>query len=306
MPEQAHNNIKLFLKGKPNAEGQELWENWYENHVVIKEDYDLIYSSEDKIIKELNFIKKTKSWIFIATKSWVIAASLIIIFGFSSFFLTYTSKHNSEEYTTKKGERANITLSDGTQIWLNAASTLKYPTEFKGDTREVYLTGEAFFDVAKDKVHPFIIHTNNMETKVLGTSFNVRAYSGQENQEVAVITGKVNVRSTLTNENVYVTPGKKVALNVQNNKFYPYKSIQTSTISVWRNDIIVFEEIALPEVIATISRNYNVAIKIENENLNDLKISAYFKVLPPDQIIGLVCKIVNATYTLENGIYVIK
>jgi ferric-dicitrate binding protein FerR (iron transport regulator) len=224
------------------------------------------------------------------------------MFFYQSTLAVVETKH----YATKPGERAKVTLSDGTQIWLNAGSFLKYPKEFKGYTREVYLTGEAFFDVAKDKKHPFIIHTDKMDTKVLGTSFNVQAYPDQTTQEVSVLTGRVNVKSTVTEENVYVTPGQKVVFKSKNNKLQAFKDIPVNTISLWRKNIMVFEETPLPEVIATINRNYNVAVEIKNKNLNTLKINAYFKELTADQVVALVCNIVNAEYKVEGGVYKIQ
>ncbi|MCG9793751.1 FecR family protein [Flavobacterium algicola] len=306
MPEELHQDIKYFLEGKSSLKGQELWDCWFENPELNAENQKITVSSDSKIKKEIAVIKNANNLFFMPRKNWTMAASFLIVLGLSSFFLFSTSLFNDREYNTNRGEQAKITLSDGTQIWLNAASTLKYPIEFKGDTREVYLTGEAFFDVAKDKAHPFIIHTDKMDTKVVGTSFNVHAYTDQLKQEVAVVTGKVNVKSTVTNENIYVIPGQKVVLNVHNNKLHAYNGVAKHTVSLWRKNILVFDETPLQEVIATLNRNYNVAIKVENKNLNNLKINAYFKALPADQVIDLVCNIINATYKLDNGVYTIK
>lgn len=306
MPEESKQEIKLFLEGKSSIKGQELWNICYNNPEVTVENQMMITSSDSKIKKEIAAIKKTNNLFFMSGKNWSMAASFLVVLGLSSFFLFSTSLFNNREYTTNRGERAKITLSDGTQIWLNAASTLKYPTKFKGTIREVYLSGEAFFDVANDKVHPFIIHTDKMDTKVVGTSFNVQAYPDQLKQEVTVLTGKVNVKSTVTDENVYVTPGQKVVLKTHNNKLHAYNGVSKNTVSLWRKNILVFDETPLPEVIATLNRNYNVAIKVENKNLNNLKISAYFNALPADQVVDLVCNIVNATYKLDEGVYTIK
>jgi transmembrane sensor len=145
-----------------------------------------------------------------------------------------------------------------------------------------------------------------MDTKVLGTSFNVQAYPDHATQEVSVLTGRVNVKSTVTEENVYVTPGQKVVFKSQSNKMQAFTDIPMNSISLWRKNIIVFEDAPLPEVIATINRNYNVNIQLENKNLNNLKISAYFKELPVDQVVALVCNIINANYKQEACIYVIR
>lgn len=306
MPEKSHQDIQLFLEGKPSEKGEELWNNWYDHPDEILDPALLIQSDLSKLKKEIRHIKKTNTVIFLSPGNWAMAASLIFLMGLSCFFYLSFTKTVSKEYATKLGEHSKITLSDGTQIWLNAGSLIKYPTKFKGGTREVYLTGEAFFDVAKDKEHPFIIHTDRMDTKVLGTSFNVQAYPDHAMQEVSVLTGRVNVKSTVTDENVYVTPGQKAVFKSKNNKLQAFTNIPVNSISLWRKNIIVFEDAPLPEVIATINRNYNVGIQIENKNLNNLKISAYFKELPVNQVVALVCNIINANYKVESGIYIIQ
>lgn len=306
MPEKFKQEIKHFLEGKYSPKGQEMWNKWYDNTDKIFENTETIKSNRLKLKKELRQIKKADKVIFLQTKYWAAAASIVLVLGLSFFIYQKSIAIETKQYTVKLGEHAKITLSDGTQIWLNAGSFLKYPKEFKGDTREVYLTGEAFFDVAKDKKHPFIIHTDKMDTKVLGTSFNVQAYPDQTTQEVSVLTGRVNVKSTVTEENVYVTPGQKVIFKSKNNKLQAFKDVPVNTISLWRKNIIVFEDTPLPEVISTLNRNFNVVIEIKNKNLNSLKINGYFKELTADQVIGLVCNIINAEYKVEDGVYKIQ
>ncbi|MFB3388643.1 FecR family protein [Flavobacterium sp. LAR06] len=306
MLKNLHQDIKLFLEGKPSLKGEEIWNNWYDNQKDFFDPTVIIESDRSKLKMEIRKIKKSKKVFFLQNKNWAIAASLLLLMGLS--FLVYQSSVSTitKQYATKPGEHAKIMLSDGTKIWLNAGSLLKYPAQFKGDTREVYLTGEAFFDVAKDKKHPFIIHTDKMDTKVLGTSFNVQAYPDHTTQEVSVLTGRVNVKSIVTQENVYVTPGQKVVFKSQNNKLKAFTDIPVNSISLWRKNIIVFEDAPLPEVIATINRNYNVTVEIGNKNLNNLKISAYFKELPVDEVVALVCNIINADYKQESGTYIIR
>ncbi|MBS7256298.1 FecR family protein [Flavobacterium branchiicola] len=306
MPEKLRQEIKHFLDGKYSPKGQEMWNKWYDRTDDFFENMEMIQSNRSKLKNELKAIKKTNNVISLHYKNWAVAASLVFLIGLSMFYYQSMPSVETKQFSVKLGEHAEIKLSDGTQIWLNAGSILKYPKEFKGDTREVFLSGEAFFDVAKDKKHPFIIHTNKMDTKVLGTSFNVQAYPDQRTQEVSVLTGRVNVKSTVTEENVYVTPGQKVVFKSQSNKLQAFKDVPVNSISLWRKNIMVFEETPLPEVVATINRNYNVAIEIKNKNLNELKISAYFKELTADQTIGLVCNIINANYKMDAGVYKIE
>ncbi|MBW7891253.1 MAG: FecR domain-containing protein [Chitinophagaceae bacterium] len=137
-----------------------------------------------------------------------IAAVLVLGFFVSLIFLRSPSEiddsreqGSTEDYrrtsiSTLSGERKDIRLADGTEVWLSPSSTLEYPEVFKATHREVRLSGEAFFEVAPDKNHPFIIYSGGIETKVLGTSFNISAYDSQEEVAVTVVTGKVNVTNT--------------------------------------------------------------------------------------------------------------
>jgi len=306
MPDKLYNNIKHFLEDKPSLRGEEMWNNWYNNPENNSESEVLISSSKSKLRKEVNAIKKTDSVISLHPKKWMMAASVLFVLGLSGFLYKASTAVSQKQYTAKLGQHGKITLADGTQVWLNAGSVLKYPKTFKGDTREVTLTGEAFFDVAKDAKHPFIIHTDKMDTKVLGTSFNIQAYPDKNIQEVSVVTGKVNVKSIVTDENVNVTPGQKAVFKSKTNKLHAFTDVPINSISLWRKNIIVFEDTPISEVIATINRDYNVVVELKNKNLNNLKISAYFKELSADQVIALVCNIINASYNQQAGVYVIE
>ncbi|WP_163397303.1 FecR family protein [Flavobacterium fluviatile] len=306
MPEQLHQDIKLFLEGKSSLTGQKLWDEWYDSAEMHSDEKCVIQSSKSKLKNEIRQIKKAKRVFYLSSFKWTAAAAVLLVVGFSAFYYLSVMTITTKQYATKLGERAKITLTDGTQVWLNAGSVLEYPEVFNGGTREVSLTGEAFFDVAKDKKHPFIIHTKQMDTKVLGTSFNVQAYPEQLHQEVSVLTGRVNVKSTITEENVFVTPGQKAVFQNKSNKLRAFKDVPVSSISLWRKSIIVFDDTPMPEVIATINRNYNVTLELKNDKLKKLQISAYFKELPPEQVVALVCKIINAEYQLKAGVYTIQ
>lgn len=104
-------------------------------------------------------------------------------------------------------ERFLLVLADGTKVWLNAESRLRYPVAFNGKERRVELEGEACFEVAKDAEHPFIVCANGMNTMVLGTKFNVRSYS-VEDRHVTLVNGKVQVTNTVNNKSVTLRPGQ--------------------------------------------------------------------------------------------------
>ena len=150
--------------------------------------------------------------------AWLkIAAASMVLLGLFAFYFFNTGKAENAgamvsrvetakdgllRITTNTGEGKSIILPDSTQIWLSPSSAIEYPEKFTGALREIKLSGEAFFEVAHDAAHPFIIHSGNIETKVLGTSFNIQAYDNQEEIKVTVVTGKVNVANTEKSEHV--------------------------------------------------------------------------------------------------------
>jgi len=149
--------------------------------------------------------------------AWLsIAAAAVVFIGLFTYFILRPEKSERTggqpaatiassllHISTTTGEGKNIKLPDGTQVWLSPSSVIEYPASFRGrELREINLSGEGFFEVAHDPVHPFIIHSGNIETRVVGTSFNIQAYDNQEEINVMVVTGKVNVTNRTKVENV--------------------------------------------------------------------------------------------------------
>lgn len=313
MTDKLNKAVKTFLQGNVSKEGEMIWNSWFQQpNVVLKNSATIISTSSD-LQKEIRRIKRKSFRLFGLNYSQMqMAASIIVIIGLGTWFNYSTAIENLlfplvyEKSMTQSGQNATIRLSDGTLIHLNAESVLKYPNKFSGNTREVYLEGEAFFEVAKDKKHPFIIHSSKMDTKVVGTSFNILAYPDQKNQEVSVVTGKVSVSSTVTKQNVFVFPGQKATIEKETNNLKAHSQINISTIASWRKNILVFEDVTVNEVIATMERHYGVKIKIQNESLQNLIINASFEEAEPEQVLNLLCKSIDASFKKEKNSYIIK
>lgn len=303
--------VKDFLEGKPSLQGQKIWDGWFRAPRMTDYENEIV-TPLFKLQKEIDGIKK-KSYkrLGLNFNQFRIAASVAVFIGVGSWLYSINAVEKIKchflynQSVTKNGECRIVNLSDGTQIYLNTGSVLKYPKTFEGHYREVYLEGEAFFDVAKDKNHPFIIHTPKMNTQVIGTSFNIQAYDNQKNEEVAVVTGKVAVKSLETNQKVFITPGQKISLEKDKNTMQQHK-IDIAKISTWRNNSFYFDNMVLSEVIATLSRNYNIQIELKNNALQNLKINAGFEKLTSEEVITLLCNIIDATYSKENSTYIIN
>ncbi|SMC89980.1 FecR family protein [Pedobacter nyackensis] len=176
-----------------------------------------------------------------------------------------TAKLIMKEFSTVKGQRAKITLADGTMVYMGPASTLKYPEQFKDSIRGISLEGEAFFEVAHNPHKPFIIETHNIHTQVLGTSFKVNAIEGRP-FEVQVATGKVRVdriNPGHTEHLAVLTPGQQVVLsNLTSEAVIGQVAIQE--VRDWKQSILVFKDQTLSEIARQLERAYDVQFSFKN------------------------------------------
>ena len=163
-----------------------------------------------------------------------------------------------------KGMKKSITLSDGTFIKLNADSEIKFPKKFIGETREVYLKGEAFFDVKKDTAHPFIIHSGEISTTVKGTSFNIKAFKNEETIKVSVVTGIVEVENKVSSK-LTLIPNEEAVYNI-NDKNIIKRPFDLNEIA-WREGVLYFKDCMLGEMITKLERWYGVEFIIENKKV---------------------------------------
>jgi ferric-dicitrate binding protein FerR (iron transport regulator) len=211
-----------------------------------------------------------------------IAASIAFLVAISSFWINLWEERDVEwkTLTAESGQRQEVQLPDGSVVHLNSESSLSYPENFSDDTREVRLTGEAFFEVTKDPDKPFLVDTENVRTTVLGTSFNVQAYPA-ENVVVTVATGKVKVGAVSEKDHTkpvsaILTPGLQATYDVTS------KELTTATVSPeiysdWKNNIIRFHNTSLGEVAKTLSKWYGITITFEQDEIKHCRISGQFK-----------------------------
>jgi len=175
--------------------------------------------------------------------------------------------------TTPKGGQYQLQLADGTKIWLNAASSIKFPILFVGPQRKVELEGEAYFEVAKDKVHPFIVKSINQELEVLGTHFNLKVYGDGNHTTTTLLEGSVKVN------NMMLKPGQESTLTSGQIKV---REVDTDNAISWKNGFFTFDEEPLESILITICRWYDVDIQFKDEELRTKvfsgRISRYVKV----------------------------
>jgi len=162
------------------------------------------------------------------------------------------------------GKRSQITLPDGSHIWLNSGSQLSYPSEFSGKSREVYLSGEAFFDVAKDVEKPFYVITRDIKIKVLGTRFNVSAFDDEENVQAVLLEGKVTIgKNSFLAKTEEMEPGERAVYHKKAETFTKGKA-DVNYYTSWLYGYLIFENEPTPEVFKKLERYYNQTIVVED------------------------------------------
>ncbi len=163
-----------------------------------------------------------------------------------------------------------LTLSDGTEVWLNSETTLKYPVAFTGKTREVYINGEAYFHVARNEKQPFIVHTGRMDVKVLGTSFNVRAYDDEEEEQTTLVEGSVHVKTNQSATEFTMKPNQQFTTNASGGEL---NTVDVSSFIAWKEGRIYFEDKTIDEIMTILSRWYDINVSYESEYIKNFRFS---------------------------------
>lgn len=180
-----------------------------------------------------------------------------------------------EEFTTPSGQRAMVKLHDGTTVWLNARSTLRYPNHFACEERKVELDGEAFFDVEHNEHKPFVVSTEKLDIKVLGTKFNVFAYKGREEFNTALLEGSVKVYERMNEEKaLFMNPNECVEL--KDNKLVK-RPMGNTDFLLWKEGIYAFDDVPFEDIIKKFELYYDIVITVNNSKLMKYKFSGKFR-----------------------------
>jgi ferric-dicitrate binding protein FerR (iron transport regulator) len=191
-----------------------------------------------------------------------------------------------------------VNLSDGTKVWLNSKSSLKYPVEFSGNTRNVTLEGEAYFEVSKNGHSPFTVKTKSGNVTVLGTHFNISAYEEDRNFETTLAEGKVKVSkiSKAGGESVILKPGQQARVR---NEALKIAEVDPSVYSAWKDGKFYFENENLKNILTKMARWYNFNVKFENRSLEQIKFTGIvMKEEPLDRLLDIISKTSNIKYKI--------
>lgn len=223
--------------------------------------------------------------------------------------IVYDAKTGLEKlvYSTIKipyGKRFELKLSDGTTVHLNSGTTLKYPVKFiAGQSRQVFLDGEAFFDVTKDKTHPFVVNADDLNIQVLGTHFNVTNYPEDDLTDVVLVEGSVGLYTANESfdaaKNTVLKPGFKGSF-YKNDKSITTEPVVTEFYTAWIQGRLTFKNMTFKNIAKKLERHYDITIDIQNTKLANEKFNASFKGESLAKVLSYFSEIHAFNYTIKN------
>ncbi len=320
--EDIDKSFDLFGKRQiGNSKEKELYRNYWDSlgdensqdKVLAKRVLDRIHhtinlnkSEQTRKSRTLFFPRQKKSIRLLSRAAAVLLIPILTIFIYTHFLqpelYALLNMAPNYEIISPPGARTQFTLPDGTRVWLNQGSRLKYPHHFIGETRTVWLTGEGYFDVTKDKAKPFIVESNGMQVKALGTSFNVKAYVDDVDFETTLESGRVailrngNKRSTSICE---MAPGEHFTFNDETHK-YSLSRVNPEKYVSWKDGKLMFKDDDLVEVTERLSRWFNVRVTIADQELRALAYTATFIDETIEQVMEMMEIVTPISYTIVN------
>lgn len=236
--------------------------------------YEAVNGNEAKIIrqgKEDIFLSEKKSRIEYRKDGEIVVNDQVV----ETATVVPTRVPEMNHLIIPYGKTSEVILPDGTKVWLNAGSRLIYPGFFADKTREVFMSGEAFFEVSADKGRPFIVQTSDIQIRVLGTCFNISAYFSDSVIETVLTEGRILLEqnsSRLFSETTELLPGKLAIFN-KSERTTQLKEVDVENYTIWKKGLLKFESTELSRVIKKLERYYNVEFKYNNSFLGNIKIS---------------------------------
>lgn len=268
-----------------------------------------------------------------------IAATILFVISLAILFQHRISHQKINSYTnnyyteisTSGGNRSKITLPDGTKVWINANTTLRYPSVFESDKREVFVDGEIFLDVAKDSSRPFYVETSSLKLEVLGTSFNVNSYSDENVEQLTLVEGSLKIvpKGTISgNENSLTIKPNETALFKKEQRVIAVHELESNTgnkevefdqnqvvlkrdisdipvselesIISWKEDRLIFKNETLEEMCNKMERWYGIKILIKDESIKNNRYTGKFIYNESiDQVMYILQRTTQLNFTLE-------
>lgn len=349
-----HNIIVRFLMNEASLEDITLLEEWISsdtehynyfeqirdtwNSIEIEKelDKDGIQSDFSNILNRIEETESRNNYFNFNRKNfnsiWFFKVAAVFLVGFVASWLVFNQSNlavsNKTAYNvieTPKGSSTTINLPDGSKIWLNAGSRLRYPQEFSLNSRNVFLEGEAFFEIAKDQNRQFLVKTPDLTVKVFGTKFNVKSYPGDPTVETTLVEGSVSIQKNLADgkaegNEIKMEPNQRIVLykgpekvtqgdspvkKIENvparkAKFVISKRIQTDRFTSWKDGQLIIKSEPMIKLAVTLERRYNVKIHFEDEEIKQSRFTGTIEDETIEQVMAAIKIAASFDYRIED------
>lgn len=311
LDETTRKEVHQWLVNPEHADEKEaaLHELWIETEgrpsKNMRESLEAVYHKAGVV----TLTPRKKQRYFSKFTRYAAAVALLIISISATYFITkaeYSETAMVENYT-RAGEMLYIDLPDGSKVQTNSGTLLLYPEKFTGDTRTVFLLGEANFKVKSDPEKPFIVRSNTLSVTALGTEFNVAAYSDKNEIVATLLEGKVRVVCGIEGEKYILHPGQQVSYLKNTGASY-LADANVEDVTAWQRGILVFRSVTVKDMMITLQRRYNVTIQYNEARFNNDKYNFRFSEKATIQEVFTVMKevISGFDYITENDVYIIQ
>jgi len=296
--------LDAYLKGSATSEEKKLLDDFFETYPELHRPSASADSATREVIwRQLAANLPARQGEGRTLTVWYAVAATLALFAVSWFLIARYSPDTPapavaqlRQAVTDRGQKLKIELLDGTQVTLNANSKLEFPEQFEGGTREVYLTGEAYFQVAHDATHPFIVHTPVANTLVLGTSFNVKL-TPDNSAEVTLVEGKIDVGGVILNPNQQAIVRSHEPVHV--------RDVDVAAFVDWKDNILRFDNMPLGEAVAMLEDWYGVEITLE-DTLSTCTISATYRKETLKNVLTSISYMLKVTYQQDGNKIVLQ
>lgn len=297
--QQNDSEITELLTDKWNRNLNETIENPKSNPSLFKRIIREINYADNLVLSRKLKIYKYSIGVAAVLMIGLIIGSLLVVNKVSSTYQSQDLQHVQTPY----GVKTTITLPDGSAVCINSGTNISYPGTF-GDSRNLKLVGEAYFDVQKSK-KPFVVSTRFGDVTVHGTSFNVKAYPDEEYFEVTLVEGSVGVRKSNDKQSIRLKPGQHAYLE---NNTLKVKNAETKYYTSWKEGKMIFNREPFPNFIRKLERWYNIDIKYADPKLNELWYSGTIEMETISEVMDLISKAAPITYKYnsKNRVFTLK
>jgi transmembrane sensor len=284
---------------------QELQEQWQKEenaHQPAHDELDRVFGRVQQKISKYETGYTTKVHRITSRRRYItVAASFLLCAAFAWWYLNNTAGDKTAPTTLAKESAVKIIiLPDGSSVTLNQDSHLDYPTSFSDSSREVTLTGEAYFDVKHDPGKPFIVHTGAFVTRVLGTAFNIRAYAKDSQVAITVERGKVQVQRQDNKKALGILiAGDQLVIDKQSGSPQLAKA-DVKQVVQWKNNDLLFDNIRFDEAAAIIGRHFNLELKFSNESLRNCRFTVDLSNKSIEEILDILSDLTRSAWRRED------